>query len=253
MRRRDNGRPGRDHTTGRGHRGRILARAADVRDSTQITNVFGEGVDLFGRVDIVLPNAGICAGGLSWEINEDAWREMLDINLTGVWNTVKAAVPTMIEQGDGGSIVFTGSTEALKGSSNIASYSASKHGVTGLMTSMARELGQYNIRVNSVNPTCVDTHMINNPFVYNLFRPDLTDPKRNDVVEAFTGTHILPVPCPLRCGRRYLPRPQLSTQRWWSLPTHCGCVRNHRRSSLRFEQPTRGPRSAPGSRPSPIR
>ncbi|MHA4854585.1 mycofactocin-coupled SDR family oxidoreductase [Rhodococcus sp. MSC1_016] len=172
----------------------IVAGEADVRDLEQVRAVFTQGIEQFGRVDIVLPNAGICAGGLSWEITEDAWREMLDINLTGVWHTVKVATPTMIEQGDGGSIIFTGSTEALKGSANISSYSASKHGVTGLMTSMARELGQYNIRVNSVNPTCVDTHMINNPFVYGLFRPDVENPQRADVVESFTQTHVLPIP-----------------------------------------------------------
>jgi len=176
--------------TGRG----ILAEVADVRDYDQVKAVFELGLAQFGRVDIVLPNAGICAGGRTWELTEEAWREMIDINLTGVWHAVKAAVPQLIEQGDGGSIVLTGSTEALKGAANISSYSAAKHGVTGLMTSLARELGEYNIRVNSVNPTCVDTHMINNDFVYGLFRPDLDKPTRADVEAAFTGTHIIPVP-----------------------------------------------------------
>ncbi|MDF3306219.1 mycofactocin-coupled SDR family oxidoreductase [Rhodococcus sp. T2V] len=172
----------------------IVVTQADVRDFDQVKAAFDAGIERFGRVDIVLPNAGICSGGLTWELGEDEWREMIDINLTGVWHAIKAAVPTMIEQGEGGSVVFTGSTEALKGAANISSYSASKHGVTGLMTSLARELGEYNIRVNSVNPTCVDTNMINNDFVYGLFRPDLEKPTRADVEGAFTGTHILPVP-----------------------------------------------------------
>lgn len=172
----------------------IHVEHADVRDYDQVKAVFERGLAQFGRVDIVLPNAGICAGGLTWELTEEAWREMIDINLTGVWHAIKAAVPQMIKQGAGGSIVLTGSTEALKGAANISSYSASKHGVTGLMTSLARELGEYSIRVNSVNPTCVDTHMINNDFVYGLFRPDLDKPTREDVESAFTGTHILPVP-----------------------------------------------------------
>jgi SDR family mycofactocin-dependent oxidoreductase len=172
----------------------IVAEVGDTRDYEQVKSVFDRGVEQFGRVDIVLPNAGICSGAKTWEITPDAWREMVEINLNGVFHTVKAAVPTMISQGGGGSIVFTGSTEALKGGENISSYSASKHGVTGLMTSLARELGQYNIRVNSVNPTCVDTHMINNDFVYGLFRPDLDKPTRDDVIDSFTGTHILPVP-----------------------------------------------------------
>jgi NAD(P)-dependent dehydrogenase (short-subunit alcohol dehydrogenase family) len=174
--------------------GEILAEVGDTRDYGQVKAIFDRGIEQFGRVDIVLANAGICSGAKTWELTPEDWREMVDINLNGVFHTVKAAVPTMIAQNDGGSIVFTGSTEALKGAENISSYAASKHGVTGLMTSLARELGQYNIRVNSVNPTCVDTHMINNDFVYGLFRPDLDKPTREDVVESFTGTHILPVP-----------------------------------------------------------
>jgi SDR family mycofactocin-dependent oxidoreductase len=174
--------------------GDIIAEVADTRDYEQVKAVFDRGIERFGRVDIVIPNAGICSGAKTWEISPQDWREMIDINLNGVFHTVKAAVPTLISQGDGGSVVFIGSTEALKGAENISSYAASKHGVTGLMTSLARELGQYDIRVNSVNPTCVDTHMINNDFVYGLFRPDLDKPTREDVVGTFSGTHILPVP-----------------------------------------------------------
>ncbi len=174
--------------------GDIIAEVADTRDYEQVKTVFDRGIEQFGRVDIVIPNAGICSGAKTWEISPQDWREMIDINLNGVFHTVKAAVPTLISQGDGGSVVFIGSTEALKGAENISSYAASKHGVTGLMTSLARELGQYGIRVNSVNPTCVDTHMINNDFVYGLFRPDLDKPTREDVVDTFSGTHILPVP-----------------------------------------------------------
>ncbi len=174
--------------------GEIHVGIADTRDYNQVKTVFEQGIEQFGRVDIVLPNAGICSGAKTWEISPEDWAEMVDINLNGVFHTVKAAIPTMIAQNQGGSIVFTGSTEALKGAENISSYAAAKHGVTGLMTSLARELGSYNIRVNSVNPTCVDTHMINNDFVYGLFRPDLDKPTRDDVIGAFAGTHILPVP-----------------------------------------------------------
>ncbi len=174
--------------------GQIFVDVADTRDFAAVKAVFDRGIEQFGRVDIVVPNAGICSGAKTWEIDPQDWREMVDINLNGVFHTVKAAIPTMIAQNEGGAIVFIGSTEALKGAENISSYAASKHGVTGLMTSLARELGQYNIRVNSVNPTCVDTDMINNDFVYGLFRPDLDKPTREDVVDTFTGTHILPVP-----------------------------------------------------------
>lgn len=167
---------------------------ADVRDYDQVEAAFQRGLEQLGRVDIVIPNAGICAGGKTWEITTGAWRETLDINLTGSWHAVKAAVPTLISQGQGGSVVFIGSTEALKGAENMSSYAAAKHGVTGLMTCLARELGQYNIRVNSVNPTCVDTNMIQNPYVWGLFAPEMDNPTRDDVEDRFAGTHILPVP-----------------------------------------------------------
>jgi SDR family mycofactocin-dependent oxidoreductase len=172
----------------------IIAEIADTRDYYQVKAVFDRGIEQFGRIDIVIPNAGICSGAKTWEITPEDWRETIDINLNGVFHTVKAAIPTLISQQQGGSIVFIGSTEALKGAENISSYAASKHGVTGLMTSLARELGRYNIRVNSVNPTCVDTHMINNDFVYGLFRPDLDKPTREEVIDTFAGTHLLPVP-----------------------------------------------------------
>jgi SDR family mycofactocin-dependent oxidoreductase len=172
----------------------IIAEIADTRDYYQVKAVCDRGIEQFGRIDIVIPNAGICSGAKTWEITPEDWRETIDINLNGVFHTVKAAIPTLISQQQGGSIVFIGSTEALKGAENISSYAASKHGVTGLMTSLARELGRYNIRVNSVNPTCVDTHMINNDFVYGLFRPDLDKPTREDVIDTFAGTHLLPVP-----------------------------------------------------------
>src|SRR3954465_7357502 len=117
---------------------------------------------------------------------------MLDINLTGVWNTVRVAIPTLIDQGSGGSIVMTGSADGIKGHPNIAAYTASKFGVNGLVQSLALELGQYNIRVNSVNPGQVDTNMIGNEFVWGLFRPDLEHPTREDVVEVFKSVNILP-------------------------------------------------------------
>jgi SDR family mycofactocin-dependent oxidoreductase len=173
---------------------KIVAQQADVRELQQVQAVFDAGIAELGRVDIVLPNAGICAGGLTWQITPEDWQEMLDVNLTGPWNTVRVAIPKMIAQGDGGSIVFTGSVDALKGSANISSYAAAKHGVTGLMRSLANEVGQHGIRVNSINPGHVDTLMLGNDFVWRLFRPDLANPTKDDVVESFTGTNLLPLP-----------------------------------------------------------
>jgi SDR family mycofactocin-dependent oxidoreductase len=173
---------------------RAVLSQGDVRNYDEVKSAFDRGIEQLGRVDIIIPNAGICAGGKTWEIATDAWREVIDINLTGAWHVVKAAVPTLINQGTGGSVVFIGSTEALKGAENMSSYAASKHAITGLMTSLARELGNYNIRVNSVNPTCVDTNMIQNPYVWGLFQPDNPNPTRESVQDAFARTHILPVP-----------------------------------------------------------
>jgi SDR family mycofactocin-dependent oxidoreductase len=173
---------------------RIVAQRADVRVLADVERVFAAGVAEFGKVDYVVANAGIFASGKFWEIDPMAWQEMIDINLTGVWNTVRTAAPTMIGQGTGGSIVITGSTESLKGMQNTASYSAAKHGVTGLMRTMANELGEYGIRVNTVNPTCVDTNMIQNDNVYRLFQPDADVHTRDSVAPAFASTNIIPVP-----------------------------------------------------------
>ena len=173
---------------------RIVAEQADVRDLAQVEKVFQHGLETFGHVDHVVANAGIFASGKFWEITPEAWQEMLDINLTGVWNTVRTAAPAMIARNQGGSIVITGSTESLKGMANTASYSAAKHGVTGLMRTMANELGEYGIRVNTVNPTCVDTNMIQNDGVYRLFQPDADSHSRESVAGSFAATNIIPVP-----------------------------------------------------------
>jgi SDR family mycofactocin-dependent oxidoreductase len=174
--------------------GRIVAEPADVRIYAQVESALRKGLAEFGRLDFVVANAGIFAAGRSWEIPLDAWREMIDINLTGVWHTTRAAIPSLIEGGRGGSIVITGSIDALKAMANTSSYASAKHGLVGLMKSLANELGEFGIRVNSVNPTQVDTDMIQNPAVYKLFRPDLTDPSRDQVVDAFAATNVLPVP-----------------------------------------------------------
>ena len=148
---------------------RIIARKADVRDLAALESVVAEGVAELGRLDIVCANAGIASTGLTWELDEHAWQEMIDINLTGVWKTVKATVPTMIERGNGGSVILTSSIAGLQAFANLGHYVAAKHGVTGLMRTLSVELAQLGIRCNSVHPTTVDTPMINNPAGYALF------------------------------------------------------------------------------------
>ncbi|WP_068272241.1 mycofactocin-coupled SDR family oxidoreductase [Aldersonia kunmingensis] len=141
---------------------RIIARQADVRDVAELRKVFEEGVAELGPVDIVLANAGIGAGG-SGVSEEQEWDEVLSVNLTGVWNTGRVAIPSMVERGQGGSIVLTSSTGGLIGvgipTAGFLGYTAAKHGVIGLMRSWANYLAPHSIRVNSVAPTAVRTPM----------------------------------------------------------------------------------------------
>jgi SDR family mycofactocin-dependent oxidoreductase len=142
---------------------RIVSRRADVRDMAELQQAFDEGVAELGRVDIVVANAGVLNTAWSWEMSEEQWQEVIGINLTGVWHTAKAAIPTMIEQGDGGSIIIISSTAGLYGQPFTVSYTAAKHGVVGVATCMANELAEHSIRVNTVHPTGVKTEMATEP------------------------------------------------------------------------------------------
>jgi SDR family mycofactocin-dependent oxidoreductase len=141
---------------------RIVARQADVRDVTALQKVFDEGATELGPVSIVLANAGIGAGG-STVSAERQWEDVIAVNLTGVWNTGRVAIPAMIERGQGGAIVLTSSTGGLIGvgipAAGFLGYTAAKHGVIGLMRSWANYLAPHFIRVNSVAPTAVRTPM----------------------------------------------------------------------------------------------
>jgi NAD(P)-dependent dehydrogenase (short-subunit alcohol dehydrogenase family) len=143
----------------------------------------------------VVANAGIFTTAPVHELTEQQWDTMIEVNLTGVWKTVKATVPLLIEQGTGGSIVLISSTGGTQGFPNFAHYVAAKHGVIGLARTMANELGQHSIRVNAVQPTSVLTDMIDHEGMYRLFRPDLEHPTREDFREALlSGMNILPTP-----------------------------------------------------------
>jgi SDR family mycofactocin-dependent oxidoreductase len=142
---------------------RIVAREADVRELGAVQTVVDEGVGEFGRLDVVCANAGIAGfAENTWSITEEQWEEMIAVNLTGVFKTVRAAAPKMIEAGNGGSIVITSSTAGVKGMPGAAHYVSAKHGVVGLMRTLANELAPYSIRVNTVHPTGVNTPMIHN-------------------------------------------------------------------------------------------
>lgn len=141
---------------------RCVAELADVRDQDQLDAVVEQALNEFGHIDIVVPNAGIAGWGLSWELSEEDWAETMDINLAGPWRTVKACAPSMIERNEGGSFIFTASTNGHEPGPNNAHYTASKHGVLGLMKAVAFELGQYGIRSNAIMPGPVMSAMIDN-------------------------------------------------------------------------------------------
>jgi SDR family mycofactocin-dependent oxidoreductase len=170
---------------------RVVAAEADVRDAAALQRVLSDGVAQLGGVDIVLANAGIAVLGIDLPDPQQAFRDLVEVNLFGVWNTVQAAAPIMIEQGRGGAIVLTSSTQGLtgrggNGSAAMDGYCASKHAVVGLMRSWAHWLAPHHIRVNSVHPTGVATPMIQNAVLEEYFaaNPGLADALAN----------LLPVP-----------------------------------------------------------
>jgi SDR family mycofactocin-dependent oxidoreductase len=173
---------------------RVVAREADVRDLRQLERVVQEGVSEFGHIDVVCANAGIASFAPTLDMEERMWDEMIDINLTGVWKTVKAAVKPMVERGQGGAVIITSSVAGLFGFPNLAHYSAAKHGVVGLMRVLAQELAPYMIRVNTVNPTTVNTPMVMSDAAYQLFRPDLENPTQADMAEGLLSLNLLPIP-----------------------------------------------------------
>ncbi|MDN5915393.1 MAG: mycofactocin-coupled SDR family oxidoreductase [Pseudonocardia sp.] len=173
---------------------RVVSRVADVRDSTALRAAVDAGVAELGRLDIVSANAGIFEIHPALEITDDDWREMIDTNLTGVWNTCRAALPHLIDGGRGGSIVITSSTAGIKGTPNTVHYTAAKHGVVGVMRTLANEFAQHSIRVNTVHPTGVDTVMIQNKKTWGLFLGGEDGATREAAEPAFASSNALPVP-----------------------------------------------------------
>ncbi|MFC5949242.1 mycofactocin-coupled SDR family oxidoreductase [Pseudonocardia lutea] len=173
---------------------RVVTTKVDVRDSAALQAAVDAGVAELGRLDIVCANAGVFEIQPALELTDAAWREMIDINLTGVWNTCRAALPHLIEGGRGGSIVITSSTAGLKGTPNTVHYTAAKHGVVGIMRTLANEFAAHSIRCNTVHPTGVDTVMIQNEKTWGLFEPDNPHPTRESAAPIFESTNALPVP-----------------------------------------------------------
>ena len=171
---------------------RAVKAVADVRSLPDLQAAVNAGLSQLGKIDIVCANAGIGSWAVSWEMTEQQWKDMIDINLTGVFNATRAALPSMVERGEGGSLVLTSSTAGLRAYANTAHYTAAKHGVIGLMKVLAQEVGPHRIRVNSVCPTTVRTPLVINDSTFQLFTPHLENPTEDDVREPFESLNILP-------------------------------------------------------------
>jgi SDR family mycofactocin-dependent oxidoreductase len=145
----------------RRHGGRCLTRVVDVREQQSLDDAVRDAIAEFGGLDVAIANAGIMHSEPFWEVSEETWRAVVDINLGGVWRTAKAVAPHMIDRG-AGVILATASVQARTPRRGLAAYTGAKHGVAGLMKSIALELGHYNIRANTVLPGAIHTPMIDN-------------------------------------------------------------------------------------------
>ncbi|OBJ44815.1 oxidoreductase [Mycolicibacterium mucogenicum] len=163
---------------------------ADVRSQRALDKAVQSGIEAFGQIDCLIANAGIWSLSPIWELSDDEWSDSLSVNLTGVFRSVKAVLPHMIERRSG-SIVLTASVNGVEPTDRCAHYVAGKHGVIGLMKSIAREVGQFNIRCNAINPGVIDTPMINWQGAYDLVAGH-ADGVRDDMIRAGYNYHVLP-------------------------------------------------------------
>ncbi|BBX09795.1 MULTISPECIES: mycofactocin-coupled SDR family oxidoreductase [Mycolicibacterium] len=148
---------------------KVLGREVDVRDDAAVRQLVADGVEQFGRLDILVANAGVLSWGRLWELTDEQWNTVIDTNLTGTWRTLRAVVPAMIEAGNGGSIIVVSSSAGVKATPGNSHYAASKHGLTALTNSLALEAGEYGIRVNSIHPYSVATPMTENDAMLGVF------------------------------------------------------------------------------------
>jgi SDR family mycofactocin-dependent oxidoreductase len=139
---------------------KVLACEVDIRDDEALRQLVADGVEQFGRLDILVANAGVLSWGRLWELTDEQWNAVIDVNLSGTWRTIRAVLPAMIDAGNGGSIVVVSSTAGLKATPGNGHYSATKYGLVALTNALALEAGEYGIRVNSIHPYSVDTPMV---------------------------------------------------------------------------------------------
>jgi SDR family mycofactocin-dependent oxidoreductase len=148
---------------------KVLAREVDIRDDAALRQLVSDGVEQFGRLDILIANAGVLSWGRVWELTDEQWDAVIGVNLSGTWRSLRAVIPAMIEAGNGGSIVVVSSSAGLKATPGNGHYSAAKHGLVGLTNTLAIELGEFGIRVNSIHPYSVDTPMVEPDLMMQVF------------------------------------------------------------------------------------
>jgi len=174
---------------------RIVVQQGDVRDYDAVKSAVDAGVEEFGRLDIVAANAGIGSKPLTIDqIDADHWDEMLGITLNGVFHACKASIPHIRAGGEGGAMILTASVTAMRAYANYGHYNAGKHGVLGLMRTLANELGADRIRVNAIMPSQVSTDMALNDVTFKLFCPDVENPTQDDFAVVSQAMHALPIP-----------------------------------------------------------
>ena len=188
---------------------KALSRVVDIRDDAALCALVADGVERFGRLDVLVANAGVLSWGRLWELSDEQWNTVIDVNLTGTWRTLRAVIPAMIEAGNGGSIVIVSSAGGIKATPGNGHYAASKHGLTALTNTLAIELGEYSIRVNSIHPYSIATPMIENdamlgvlakhpaflhsyaPMPYQPLDKDSKKAKRSDFMSAEEAAEVV--------------------------------------------------------------
>jgi SDR family mycofactocin-dependent oxidoreductase len=172
---------------------RSVGTVVDVRDTDALDALVAETIGSFGQIDICVANAGVCGFGAFWEIDDAMWDDMIGVDLTGAFKTMRAVTPHMIER-RAGRIIATSSMAGRQGNPHLAHYVAAKWGVIGLVKTLAMEVARYGITVNAVAPASVDTPMLHNPAMYSLFCPELESPTREDVTPRYEAMNRLGVP-----------------------------------------------------------
>jgi SDR family mycofactocin-dependent oxidoreductase len=173
---------------------RAVARKADVRDRAALSAAVRDGVNELGRLDIVVANAGIWSAAPFVDMTDEMYRDMIDVQMHGPYNTCKVAVPYLVEQGSGGSIIIISSTAGMRGFPNQVHYNMGKHAVVGLMRSLANELAPHFIRANTIHPSSTNTKMIQNETIWSAFAPGVENPTVADFGDTFTAMNLLPIP-----------------------------------------------------------